>query len=256
MQCGNCGSLQTERPYWLDECYGTSNIAATDMGTFTRAINNLSRVWLSLHIIGGFRGARIVDYGGGGGLLCRMLRDFGYDARLYDRYAVNEHARGFTDPGDRPDVMCSFEVAEHFPDPSAGMAEILGRGARLCIVGTETYGNAGPEWDYLVPLTGQHVFFYSHKGMQLLAGRHGYHYERVGALHYFLERPLSRLRGALLWRAVRWERLRWTRAYLMFTMTYAHSDADQAAVLRRAARDSGADGPTAALPAAGRRAEV
>jgi len=175
--------------------------------------------------------SRVLDYGGGNGLLCRMLRDIGFDARVSDRYARNEIARGFNDLGETPDIICSFEVAEHFPDPRAGMSEILGRGAAVAVVGTEIYRGQGKDWWYISPQSGQHVFFYSHYGMKILADQHGYIYERVGSMHFFLKRPLSRLKSSLLWRALAPRVIRWVRAYLMLRLSNRFANADSQGAL-------------------------
>ncbi len=230
--CDDCGSLQTEPPFWLEEAYGTGSIADADSGVFLRGMNNLCVLYVASRLLGISRPARILDYGGGNGLLCRMLRDIGFDARLSDRYARNEIARGFDDLGDTPDIICSFEVAEHFPDPRVGMAAILGRGATAAVVGTEVYRGQGRDWWYISPHSGQHVFFYSHNGMKILADQHDYIYERVGSLHFFLKRPLNRIQSSLLWRLMSPRILRWVRGWLMLRLTNRFANADSDAALR------------------------
>lgn len=237
--CEACGSLQTEPPYWLDEAYAGGHLAAIDTGPVLRCQNNLAVVAVSVRLLGLPRRARIVDFGGGDGLLCRMLRDIGLDARVSDRHAANTLARGFDDAGQdggqggrgQPDMVCAFEVAEHFADPSAGMAEILDRGAAVCLVGTETYRGQGADWWYIAPITGQHVFFYSPAGMAILAARHGYRYERIGGYHLFVRTPPVRWRGALLWRLLsdRWRP--WARAWLALRLSGRFAEADARAML-------------------------
>jgi hypothetical protein len=227
--CEACGSLQTEPPYWLAEAYGQGHLAAGDTGPVLRCQNNLAVVFAAARILRAPRRAGIVDFGGGSGLLCRMLRDAGFDARVRDRYAANTLAPGFDDDGRTPDIMCAFEVAEHFADPSAGMGEILGRGAGICIVGTEPYRGQRADWWYLVGQYGQHVFFYSPAGMDVLARRHGYRCERIGSYHFFLRGRLRRWQGALLWRALspRWRP--WIRAWLALRLSSRFAEADAAA---------------------------
>jgi len=229
--CRTCGSMQTEPPYWLDEAYRGGNLSDLDTGVFWRCTHSLGIVWLVARLLRLPPRARVLDFGGGSGLLCRMLRDVGFDAVVSDRYARNEIARGFDDPGGTPDMICSFEVAEHFAEPCAGMEGILGRGAAVCIVGTETYRGQGADWWYLVPASGQHVFFYSHAGMQWLADRYGYRYERVTNLHVFLKRPLRRWQSSLLWRGVAPGVQRWIRAYIALRMGRRFAEDDHRAAL-------------------------
>jgi hypothetical protein len=238
--CEACGSLQAQEPYWLEEAYSSNSIAHSDTGVFLRGINNLSLIYVASLILRMPKRSRVLDFGGGTGLLCRMLRDIGFDARLSDQYARNEIARGFDDRGEQPDIMCSFEVAEHFPDPRAGMAAILGRNAAVCIVGTEIYRGQGKDWWYVSPLSGQHVFFYSNAGMQILADQYGYVYERVGSMHFFLKIPLTRWQSSLLWRMVSRGVLRWVRTYLMLRLSHRFAEADNLMAL-----SSGTDHPNA-----------
>jgi Methyltransferase domain len=232
--CDACGSLQTEPPYWLAEAYRDSHLTALDTGVFWRCNESLGIVWLTARLLRLPRRARVVDYGGGSGLLCRMLRDIGFDARVSDRYARNDIARGFDDLGETPDIMCAFEVAEHFAEPRQGMGEILGRGAAACIVGTETYRGQGRDWWYLGPSHGQHVVFYSPAGMQMLAEAHGYAYARVTNLHFFFRRPLSRWQSSLLWRGMAPGAQRLVRTWLALGMTRRYADADNRAAVRQA----------------------
>jgi hypothetical protein len=229
--CTVCGSLQTEPPYWLAEAYSTGNLAREDTGPVMRCQQHLAVMVAAARVLRLPRHASIVDFGGGNGLLCRMLRDVGFDARVCDRYAANTVAQGFDDRGETPDIMCAFEVAEHFADPSAGMAEILGRGAAICLVSTCTYRGQGQDWWYLSPRSGQHVFFYSPEGMRILAQRHNYHYERIDTFHVFLPRKLPRWQDMLLSRALspRWQP--WIRAGVALRLSDRFSNADRLAAL-------------------------
>lgn len=228
LECQNCRSLQTEEPWWLDAAYADGSLALIDTGPAWRGVNCQAIIYITARILGFRTTASVLDYGGGTGLLCRLLRDQGFDARVFDPHARNDLARGFEDNGARPDILCAFEVVEHFANPKHDMAAIFDRRAHLLIIGTDTYNRQGPAWRYLIPETGQHVFFYSHEGMQHLARSHGYYYERVGNLHFFLDRPMTRLEGALLWRSVSPFGLKVARAWLGYCLTgaFATRDAD------------------------------
>lgn len=217
-QCANCKCLQTEQPYWLEEAYSLGNLADSDTGSVVRNLNSLATIYAATRLLGFSKSASIVDFGGGVGLLTRLLRDQGFDARWFDAYARNLMARGFDDNGSRPDIVCSFEVAEHLVEPAKELAVLFKRGARLVIIGTETFRGQGPGWWYLSPHSGQHIFFYSSEGMSILAQRFGYHYERIGSTHFFLDRPMKRREGGLLWRAISPIGLRFLRAWLGFRL--------------------------------------
>jgi hypothetical protein len=229
-RCTDCGSLQSEAPYWLDEAYAGGHLADVDAGPVVRSLESQAIVYTLARFLRMPRTASVLDIGGGNGLLCRLLRDAGFDARVSDSYAANDLARGFDDDGTTPDIITAVEVAEHLADPRSDMKGILGRGAKACVLSTDVYTGQGPDWWYINPATGQHVFFYSARGMAVLAARHGYHYERVGNWHFFLPRPLGRLADSLFWRLVVPSGRRWVRAWLAWRMTndYASQDYSRA----------------------------
>jgi hypothetical protein len=107
-ECLACRSLETERPYWLREAYESGNLTLADTGPVLRSLNSQAIVTIASRILGLPPSASVLDYGGGSGLLCRLLRDQGFDARVLDSYAPNDLARGFSDNGRTPDIRnCS-----------------------------------------------------------------------------------------------------------------------------------------------------
>lgn len=181
-ECTKCGSLQTEPPYWLDEAYANSNLARLDTGAAQRNLTNLGAI-LSWVKIAGIR--TVVDIGGGDGLFCRLLRDYGVDARLEDRYAMNTYAQGFDDgPRHAPILFTAFEVLEHYPTPKDDLATLFETKPESIVVTTTLYDGQGPDWWYLTPDSGQHVFFYTRHAMQLIGDRFGYDVSFAG--HYTL----------------------------------------------------------------------
>jgi 2-polyprenyl-3-methyl-5-hydroxy-6-metoxy-1,4-benzoquinol methylase len=112
--CQNCGFLQTEEPYWLNESY-SKVIARSDTGIITRNFENATNLLLFLKFIP--QGA-CLDFGGGHGILTRIMRDYGYDFYHYDKYAENLFASGFEgNLNNRYKVVTSFENFEHFVTP-------------------------------------------------------------------------------------------------------------------------------------------
>src|SRR3974377_2028964 len=90
--CDSCGSLQAENPYWLDESYETA-IALSDTGAVARNLECHPAIVGAAGILR-LRG-RFLDFGGGAGLLCRLLRDTGIDAYMCDKFSTSVYARGF-----------------------------------------------------------------------------------------------------------------------------------------------------------------
>jgi hypothetical protein len=178
--CEGCGSLQTQAPHWLDEAYAKSD--APDLDTFAgeRALRNRAFVALLFRLCGlDPRTDRLVDWGGGTGLLVRLLRDGGIDAYHYDRYERNHYASGFGfDPRMRHRFATAFEVWEHYPHPARELDEIFGLAPDFLLVSTSLFDGQGPDWEYLGPAKSQHVFFYSDRAMRRIADERGYRFAR------------------------------------------------------------------------------
>src|SRR6266404_3468362 len=88
-RCQTCASLQTDVPFWLDEAYARPS---TDTGRVVRCMLNLGLIVMLSRIGIISRIAPLLDFGGGVGLLARLLRDSSFDAWNSDAYSKNELA--------------------------------------------------------------------------------------------------------------------------------------------------------------------
>ncbi len=123
-----------------------------------------------------------LDYGAGTGLFARMMRDRGWRYFASDKYAAPFFMDGFmAAPGRRTWQMISaFEVFEHLADPAADLDAMLGSAARLVFFTTDLWERQGPDWPYLNPQQGHHVFFYTSKALRMTAARFGFEYHDLG----------------------------------------------------------------------------
>jgi len=191
-RCRGCHALQTERPHWLDEAY--AGVAERfDTGKASRTLANFLALPPLLEILQVRKTDRAVDFGGGTGLLARLLRDVGYDFHCCDKYGQAEFMAGLSwDALDRRcRVVTIFEVAEHFADPRAEWARLFAADPDVVIGSTGLYQGQGADWDYLSPESGQHVFFYSFDTLAALAHRHGRHAYHVGMYFILTRNALS-----------------------------------------------------------------
>ncbi len=151
-QCPECGLLQTEEPYWLDEAYSEA-IAVADTGLVMRNSSLASKLAVLLYLRFEPRGAYL-DVAGGYGMLARLMRDYGFDYYWDDKFCQNLLARGFeADKSTQPFVaLTAFEVLEHVHDPLAFIQEKMGQhGSRTLIFTTELYEDGEPppnDWWY------------------------------------------------------------------------------------------------------------
>ena len=127
---------------------------------------------------GRIKPARLLDYGGGMGLLAEHLREAGFPhVETYDPF-VAEHAQR---PAGCFDCVVSFEVMEHSPRPRETLAEmdsLLAPGG-LILFSTLLQGvdfdKEGMDWWYVGPRNG-HVSLFSRPSLRHLAEPMGFQF--------------------------------------------------------------------------------
>lgn len=201
--CPDCGGLQAENPYWLDEAY-ESPVAAADTGMLWRNLY-LARVTSVVLFFLFNRRGRFLDAAGGYGIFTRLMRDNGFDYYWTDKYSPNLAARGFeadVGPGGPYTAVTAFEVMEHLPDPTAFVAELLeSTDTDTIIFTTELFSGDPPApdawWYYAFP-TGQHITFYQRSTLELIGKRFGMNFYSSGMLHVWTRSKLNPLALRLL----------------------------------------------------------
>jgi hypothetical protein len=215
--CSRCGSLQTETPHWLEEAY-SQNLSNLDTGAAQRNLRNLAACFAVARVLGL---QRLLDIGGGDGLLCRLLRDRGLNCYVRDKYARPTYAQGFDEPDfERPEMVMGFEVFEHLPQPAAELQAFFASGPQAVLISTELHTGQGPDWPYLAPESGQHVFFYSPQALALVAQQQGYTLLLSGEFSLFLKPGAGRAWQVALLKLLLKRRLcRLVAAWLMLGAT-------------------------------------
>ena len=172
-KCSSCGFIQTEDPYWLDEAY-SSAITSLDIGLVSRN-QRISQQLHSLITLLFDKKSTYLDYGGGYGMLVRMMRDIGYDFYRYDTYCANLFSLHFdlADTSERKfELITAFELFEHLLNPIEETEKMLELGDSI-FFSTELIPdhqiNKPEDWWYFIPETGQHISLYSAQSLKKLA---------------------------------------------------------------------------------------
>jgi hypothetical protein len=197
-RCDACGFLQLFEHPWLEEAYADGR-ESLDTGLLSRNISNAARVAGLLDLIPTARNPSYLDFGGGYGILVRLMRDKGYDFSLYDPFGKGLFVPGLCEPvverktggGDaRYGLITAFEVMEHVPDPMATFSLLFSQGRNI-LFSTELQPTGGQElsdWWYLSPETGQHLSFFTKGSLSHIASCIGARYVSDGkGLHLFSE---------------------------------------------------------------------
>ncbi|MCX8533707.1 class I SAM-dependent methyltransferase [Chryseobacterium luquanense] len=192
-QCENCGFIQTDEPFWLEEAYNNA-ITSLDIGILKR--NNELLQTIPKFIDTFFPQSKMyLDFAGGYGIFVRLMRDLGYDFYRQDIYCENIFSKHFdiTDIDvNKFDVVTAFEVFEHLENPLEEIGNILSYADNL-IFSTDVVPKANVEnWVYIANETGQHIAFYTEKSLRIIADKFGKSYYRKKNYHVFSATEFSK----------------------------------------------------------------
>ena len=196
-KCPNCGFLQTEDPYWLEESYSDA-INKSDVGYIHR---NLILAKVTRQVILKFfdKKAKFIDYGTGYGIFVRLMRDYGFDFYGMDKYCeiifagdftVSESDKGF-------ELLTAFELFEHLVEPLPEVENML-RYSDSIFFSTELFPSGNPkpgDWWYYGLDHGQHVAIYSKRSLEVIAEKFGLNlYTNGKNLHLLTKKKVSKLK--------------------------------------------------------------
>ncbi len=171
-KCPKCESLQTEKPYWLDEAYSKSNLCEDDLGAAYRTLRNHEKVFILSKILKVNKG---LDWGSGDGLLCRLLRDYELNFFSSDKYSLPKYSSKFLiSDFNNLDLIVSLEVFEHMSEPNSEIDFLFKQKPNSIFISTLFYNNNEKNWHYLHPDSGMHIFFYSKKSLKMIAKKYDY----------------------------------------------------------------------------------
>ena len=190
-QCQQCGFVQTEEPYWLDEVY-REPITRSDIGMLQR------NIWLASTtkaIIVSFFDphGRFLDYGGGYGIFVRLMRDRGLNFYRYDKHCANLFAQQFdvdTDTLEQYELLTAFELFEHLVNPLEDIDRMIGFTSNV-LFSTVLLPRSNPkpgDWWYYGLEHGQHVSLYTRDALEYIAQKYDLNLYTNGSTLHLLTR--------------------------------------------------------------------
>ena len=193
-RCMGCGALQTDSPTWLDEAYAGS-AELYDTGKASRTLVNFLALPPLLAILGVRKTDMAVDFGGGTGLLARLMRYVSYNFHSFDKFGSSEFMGGYVWEGiDHPcRLVTLFEVAEHFANPAEEWQRLFVCDPDWVIGSTSLFNGQGADWPYLSCESGQHVFFYSTDALNYVAHKAGRFAYNLGMYFLITRTPLEEI---------------------------------------------------------------
>ena len=217
-QCASCHACYFPNPDWLKEAYSKA-ISDLDTGIVERGLD-IANVVTPFLIFSKLRHGSVLDYGGGLGVLARILRDRGFDAYSYD--PLSESVFSLPSKGNkRFDLVTMVEVFEHLEDPVSTISELSKQTdlifiSTLCIPGKKIR----PDWWYLLADTGQHINFPTKLSLEKLASSIGWNLTSSGTNLHLLSKSKPKLFQIL---AIKYQRLAWIVGYSLYPFLRSRS---------------------------------
>ena len=202
--CQKCSSVQVESPDWLEKAHSKA-ISILDTGLVSRCVS-ASRLVATLLFLEGKNQATGIDWGGGTGLLTRLLRDQGFQALSFDKYSEGVHSEGFEaseqDASNPATFITSIEWFEHLINPIESFNYVTSNKEYFIftteIITTPPPDPASRSWWYFVPESGQHVTFASKRGLiEFCKILNFSNYVQFGSLHV-MSRTRLKLRTRMI----------------------------------------------------------
>jgi len=192
-RCSGCEFTFFPDPDWLQGSFG-SQLNRLDVGAVARCESMANLILGLLPVVKKLiSDHKILDWGGGDGLLTRMLRDRGINCYWEDPYCEERYAwPAIAKPDDTFDLVLAVEVFLHIPDPLPVLRQLLDRADVVIFTAVRPPQDLNQDWWYLMPRTGQHVSFFPQVCCERLARLTNSHYYSDGRfVHAFTRRPLS-----------------------------------------------------------------
>jgi len=196
-ECLSCSFTFVKNPHWLAASF-SSELNDLDIGSVDRCLVLADFVQVLIQSMNN-PNRRFLDWGGGYGLLARIMRDRGVDFISHDIYTRPLFVQPYQiEENDFFGLITMSEVALHLTDPVPIFADILKFTNTLVFTAVIAPDVIPNDWWYLMPDTGQHVAIYHKETLQALAHKLGVHLTSDGRYFHVLHRERLNLKSRLV----------------------------------------------------------
>jgi len=196
-ECLTCHFTFIVNPYWLADSF-TSELNGLDIGSVDRCLvlADFLEVFIRSEKMAS---SNFLDWGGGYGLLARIMRDRGLDFVSHDLYTRALFVDSFEIAEDTTfELVTMSEVALHLPDPIPIFRKILESTTTIIFTAVIAPDEISSDWWYLMPDTGQHVAIYHEDTLQYLAKNLGVQVTTDGRYFHVLHRNRLGIKSRLI----------------------------------------------------------
>ena len=196
-ECLNCRFTYIANPHWLDESF-SSELNDLDIGSVDRCLVLADFVEVLIRSMKSSK-SRFLDWGGGYGLLSRIMRDRGLDFVSHDIYTRPLFVESSSNLNSETfELITMSEVALHLVDPVPVLTKIMESTDVLVFTAVIAPAVIPNDWWYLMPDTGQHVAIYHEETLQALAEKLGVQVTSDGRFFHVLHRKSLGVKSRLI----------------------------------------------------------
>ena len=196
-ECLNCRFTYIANPHWLDDSF-SSELNDLDIGSVDRCLVLADFVEVLIRSMKSSK-SRFLDWGGGYGLLSRIMRDRGLDFVSHDIYTRPLFVESSSNSNSETfELITMSEVALHLVDPVPVFTKIMESTDVLVFTAVIAPTVTPNDWWYLMPDTGQHVAIYHEETLQALAEKLGVQLTSDGRFFHVLHRKSLGVKSRLI----------------------------------------------------------
>lgn len=166
-RCSKCSFRFFAEPDWLEPSF-SEELNEFDLGAVARCL------FVADFVTAIFPPRRnsykALDWGGGDGLLTRVLRERGVNCVWHDPFVKPRFVGdAIYEPNSHVEVTVASEVFLHLTDPVSVLRSLLSQSDLVIVTAVVPPKEMTAQWWYLMPETGQHVSFYPSIALEALA---------------------------------------------------------------------------------------